>query len=374
MGHLGANKGEVFRALATRLDRNPVGAPFNETLLRILHTMYTEKEALIGGQFPAGFVTADKLSALTGIPEPELIAYLNNMADKGLVMDMPRKNRVLYALSPLVIGFFEYTFMRVTDKVPLGELAELFEQYHHERGVAQELFGADTKLFQTWAYESAIPGDITTEVLDDEKASTMIRDAGKGALTMCYCRHQAQHRGTVCDAPVEDVCTSLGAAAEWLIRRGFARPASVDELLDVLDRTERLGLVHLADNVQHKPAYICHCCGCCCGALRTINEHGIAAVHPSNFLVKIDSSKCIGCGLCVQRCHIHAIEQVDDGQGSKASVKTDSCLGCGVCVRSCPQAALTLARRTDLRLPPRDKTEQMLRIAREKGKLPEGGR
>ncbi|MDR3566141.1 MAG: 4Fe-4S dicluster domain-containing protein [Negativicutes bacterium] len=369
MGHLGTTKNAVFQALAERLNRNPVGAPPGETLMRILHIMYTEPEAAIGSQFPAGFVTIDKLSRLTGLSADTLRGYLDGMAAKGLVMDIPRKDRVLYALSPLVIGFFEYTFMRVTDKLPLSELADLFEQYHQQPGVAQEFFGADTKLFQTWAYESAMPGGLTTEVLDYEKASAMIRDAGKGSLTMCYCRHQARHRGTACAAPVEDVCTSLGVAAEWLISRGFARPASADELLRVLETTEKLGLVHLADNVQNNPAFLCHCCGCCCGALRTINEHGIAAVRPSNFISTVDVDKCSGCGLCTASCHIHALSLSAGETAKKAMSDSQRCLGCGACVRACPRHAITLVHRETVHVPPKDKTEQMLQIARERGKI-----
>lgn len=367
MGHLGTNKTDVFRELAERLNKNPIGAPFNETLMRILHIMYTEQEAVIGGKFPPGFVTLDKLSTLTGLPPEELTAHLANMAAKGLVRDIPRKNRVLYSLSPLVVGFFEYTFMRATSTLPLKDLADLFEQYHHEHGVAEEFFGAQTKMFQTWAYESAMPAAITTEVLDYEKASAMIRDSGKGALTMCYCRHQALHRGTVCDAPIEDVCTSLGVAAEWLISKGFARPASTDELLRVLERTEKLGLVHLADNVRNNPAFICHCCGCCCGVLRTVNEHGIQAVQPSNFIAKVDTEKCSGCGSCTERCHIGSLTL--NKTDAKATVASERCLGCAVCVRSCPQDAIELVRRSSIYIPPKDKTEQMINIAREHGKL-----
>lgn len=295
------------------------------------------------------------------------------MADKGLIIDIPRKDRTLYTLAPLVIGFFEYTFMRVTDKLPLRDLAELFEQYHHEKGVAEEFFGAATKMFQTWAYESLMPADVETEVLSYEKASAMIRDAGGGSLTMCYCRHQALHRGKACGAPVNDVCTSLGAASEWLVRRGFARPASVDELLRVLERTEQLGLVHLADNVQRNPAYICHCCGCCCGVLRMINEHGVHSVHASNFIPRIDETRCVGCGECVPRCHVHALKVVeggpDNGRNGRAAVNANRCLGCGACVRGCPEEAITLERRGITRVPPRDKREQLRRIAREKGRL-----
>jgi len=369
MGHLQTAKSDVFRALAERLNQNPIGAPLNETLMRILSILYSGQEALIGSTFPPGFVTIDKLSDLTGIAEGELLDHLTKMANKGLVLDIQRKNKVLYALSPLVIGFFEYTFMRVNKDLPMHELAELFEQYYHQPGVAAEFFGADTKVFRTWAFESAIPEDVQSEVLNYEQASAMIRDAGKGSLSMCYCRHQAQHRGTVCNAPINDVCTSLGIAAEWLIDKGFARPATADELLRVLDETEKLGLVHLVDNVRNRPAFICHCCGCCCGALRTINEHGIKAVQPSNFIARIDPEKCSGCGICAQRCHINSISQTAAAATpAKVAVKDDRCLGCGVCVRACPQNAITLRRREEIYLPPRDKTEQLQLIAQERRK------
>lgn len=364
MGHLGLGKEEVYRALAQRLDRNPVGAPFNETLIKILLIMYSEKEARIGSAFPQGFVPLEKLARLTGLPEEELVTHLESMATKGLVIDVPRGDNTYYMLTPLVIGFFEYTFMRVNDSLPMQELAQLFEQYHHERGVAEEFFGAETKMFQAMAYESQMPLEVTTEVLTFEKASEMIRDAGYGALTMCYCRHQQSHLGKACNAPIEDVCTSLGRAADWLIRRGFARRASVDELLRVLEKTEKLGLVHLADNVQNNPAYICHCCGCCCGVLRSINEHGVASVQPSNFLPQVDTDACVACGICAESCHIKAIsvEEV-------AEVNTERCIGCGVCVSRCPASAMLLVRKQEILLPPRDKKEQMLRIAREKGKI-----
>lgn len=371
MGHLGVDKTDVFKALAKRLNRNPVGAPFSETLMKILHTMFLEKEAEIGSNFPLGFTTAEKLSDSTGIPVEEVRRRLDNMAQKGLVIDVPRQDHMYYMLTPLVIGFFEYTFMRADSSLPLKDLAELFEQYHHEKGVSEEFFGGDTKMFQTWAYESLMPEDVETEVLNYEKASEMIRDAGGGSLTMCYCRHQAQHRGVACDAPIDDVCMSLGGASEWLVRRGFARSASVDELLRVLEKTEELGLVHLADNVQNNTAYICHCCGCCCGVLRGMNEHDVHAVHPSNFIPEIHTEECTGCGICVKRCHIGAIQIVGAvaGKGGKAEVNTHRCIGCGACIRGCKQTAMHLKRRLEIYVPPKNKKEQMLSIARQKGRL-----
>jgi NAD-dependent dihydropyrimidine dehydrogenase PreA subunit len=373
MGHLGVGKEEVYKALAKRLSKNPVGAVINETLMNILSIMYSEKEAVVGSAFPVGFTTAEKLAERTGMPQDELVGYLNNMADKGLVLDIPRQGTVFYLLSPLVIGFFEYTFMRATSKLPLKELAELFELYHHEKGVVEEFFGADTKMFHTWAYESLIPEDVETEVMDYEKASAMIRDAGGGSLTMCYCRHQAAHRNAACDAPIDDVCMSLGSASEWLVRRGFARPASVDELLRVLEKTEELGLVHLADNVRNSPAYLCHCCGCCCGVLRAINEHGTAAVHPSNFIPVVNTDACIGCGKCAKRCHINAIEVKEsvpgDTKSKKAVILSEKCIGCGACIAGCKKSAIFLKQRTEIYIPPANKKEQMINIAMQKGRF-----
>ncbi|MBS3885439.1 MAG: 4Fe-4S dicluster domain-containing protein [Dethiobacter sp.] len=371
MGHLGIQKEEVYKALAKRLNKNPVGAPLNETLMQILSIMYTEQEAAIGAAFPAGFTTLDKLSQTTGLPAAELLCQLEQMADKGLVFDIPRHDTHYYQLSPLVIGFFEYTFMRASSKLPLKELAELFERYHREDGVVNEFFGADTKMFQTWAYESLLPTDLETEteVLTYEKASEMIRDAGGGSLTMCYCRHQAWHLGEACKAPIEDVCMSLGSASEWLVRRGFARPATTDQLLHVLEQTEELGLVHLADNVQKKPAYICHCCGCCCGLLRSINRHETPSVHASNFLPAISQAACTGCGACVERCHVNALQLTETAGETHAELLAERCLGCGACIRGCRQSAIKLQRKSKLYLPPKDKREQMANIAQEKGKL-----
>ena len=43
-----------------------------------------------------------------------------------------------------------------------------------------------------------------------------------------------------------------------------------DDLVDLMASAARVrdaGLVHIADNVQDDPAFICNCCGCCCEAM-----------------------------------------------------------------------------------------------------------
>ncbi|MHB8158310.1 MAG: (Fe-S)-binding protein, partial [Desulfocucumaceae bacterium] len=72
MGHLINAKDEVYRILAERLHKNPVGAPLNETLMDILHRLYTETEALVGSKFPLLPMTLEQIVDLTGIKAAEL--------------------------------------------------------------------------------------------------------------------------------------------------------------------------------------------------------------------------------------------------------------------------------------------------------------
>lgn len=59
-------------------------------------------------------------------------------------------------------------------------------------------------------------------------------------------------------------------------------------------------------------------------------------------IVKIDESKCNGCGLCATACVEGAIRIVD----GKARLVSDSyCDGLGACLGECPQGALTIEER-----------------------------
>lgn len=363
MGHIVNAKAEAYKLLAERLSKAPEGVVVNEYLMKILHNIYTESEASVGSKFSLVPMTLDKIAEVTGIEQEKLKTILDGMANKGLVMDLPRKDSVMYMLVPIVVGFFEYTFMRTGDKVNHKELAELFEKYFHSEGARDKLHKRDTQAMRTLVYESLVPLVVDTEVLDYEKAAEIIKQSGGGAISTCPCRHKAAHLGRACGAP-EDVCTSLGAGAEWLVRRGLAKAATVEELLAVLDRTEKLGLVHLCDNVMNRPAYICHCCGCCCEVLGAIKE-GYHAAHPSNFVPHLEAADCLGCGTCADKCHINAIEMQEQADGKVPVINDKICIGCGVCASGCPTQALNMSRRSVLIVPPENSREKFKRFAEE---------
>lgn len=368
MGHIINSKEEIYHALAQRLSKTPEGAPINEELMTILYRLYSESEALVGSKFSSVPMTLEKIANITGIEENKLKQILDDMSNKGLVLDIPRKDTFYYMLAPMLVGFFEYTFMRTGNQANLKELAELFEAYFHSDGVMKEIAGLDTKVMRTLIYEHIIPLAVETEVLDYERASEIIKKSGGGAISTCACRHEAAHLGNACSAPLE-VCMSFGGAAEWIIRKGLGKPATVEDLLSVLEQTTKLGLVHLCDNIMNKPTYICNCCGCCCKVLRSINEQHVFATHPSNFIPSIDTESCLSCGICSESCHIQAIAMDVQEDGHRVPVlKNEICIGCGVCSDACPSGSLTMLRREVLHVPPENLREKIKRMASEKGR------
>ncbi|MEL7623137.1 MAG: 4Fe-4S binding protein [Clostridiales bacterium] len=62
-------------------------------------------------------------------------------------------------------------------------------------------------------------------------------------------------------------------------------------------------------------------------------------------IIKIDESKCNGCGLCAEACHEGAIAMV----GGKAKlIRDDYCDGLGDCLPCCPTGAITFEQREAL--------------------------
>jgi ferredoxin len=61
-------------------------------------------------------------------------------------------------------------------------------------------------------------------------------------------------------------------------------------------------------------------------------------------MAKIHKDRCVGCGTCVEKCPMEAIELHNE----IAKLQASKCIGCGVCAYHCPEKAITL-NRTGLR-------------------------
>lgn len=364
MGHL-AGKEEILKQLQKRLHQNPVGLPEHASVYEILSILFSDQEAEVGAKFPFGLVTLEEVEKATGIGKERLEPILKGMMKKGLVISSGKDGKVRYLLSPGLTGFFEFTFMRTNETLPMKRLAELLHTYRNTPEFIQEFVSAETSRGKAYLYSDVLPG-VKSEVLSFDEAVQHIKKAGRGSLTKCYCRHEASHLGKNCSAPIDDICMSLGNASDFLVEQGFARRASVEELLGVLKKAEDLGLVHIGDNLQDQTTFLCNCCGCCCGFLEGITKHHLKqAVATTNYIAGVNQDECNGCEICVDRCQIKAIRM----EGDYPVVDNEACIGCGVCAHFCPSSAMRMGEREKRVFPPKTYKELMVRLMKEKGRM-----
>jgi Na+-translocating ferredoxin:NAD+ oxidoreductase RNF subunit RnfB len=364
MGHL-AGKEEILKDLQKRLHRNPIGLPEHPSAYEILSILFAEKEAEVGSKFPFGVVTIEELQKAVEMDKDELEGILKGMMKKGLVMTSIKDGETRYLLSPGMTGFFEFTFMRTNESLPMKRLAELMHTYKNTPEFIHEFFSPGTSRGRTYLYSDILP-QVKSEVLCYQEAADYIKMSGRGSLGKCYCRHEAWHLGKNCSAPIDDICMTLGKSSDFVVEQGFARRASVKELLDTLKKAEDLGLVHIGDNVRDQTTFICNCCGCCCGFLQGVTLHHLKhAVTTTQFIAKPDFNACNGCEECKDHCQIKAIRM----EGDYPVVDEDFCLGCGVCAHFCPSGAMKMEEREKKVIPPKTYKELMARLMKEKGRM-----
>jgi ferredoxin len=370
MGHHGTSKSSIL-PLIDRLNKYPIGLVDNAKLRQILALLFSEEESFVASRFPLHEATLAELAKRTKTPADRLAEILERMSDKGLVLDMPHKGVVYYLLLPGLIGFFEFTFMKQRADLPLAELARLMGEYLYadpQTGQAGEFFGSKTPLTRSLAYEEAIP--VSSQVTSYEGAREIIRQSGGGALGLCYCRHKKEHLDESCakGAPVEGICISLGSAAGFMARRGFAEKKSVEELLAVIDKARQHNLTHITDNIRHKPSFICNCCSCCCELLAGVQAGYHDGIGKTGYLAAVDEEKCIGCGLCVTACNVRALSLNRTDGSRQLDIARQICLGCGACLSACPKSALHM-QAVAAPVIPHKKKELMKQILKEKGRL-----
>ncbi|MFH2010483.1 MAG: 4Fe-4S dicluster domain-containing protein [bacterium] len=379
MGHISAKL--EYQKLRAKVDRYPVGAPATDTMYEILRTLYTPQEAELASRMPLRWSSLGSLSRRFGIPAAELQSRLDTLCDKGLVMDLELSGKMRYILMPTVVGFFEFSMMRIRGDLDQKELARLFHRNFIEESdfVSQFNLSAKTSIFRTLVHEETLP-ESYTEVLDWERATSLVQSQDLFSVAVCHCRHVAHHQGRECETfPMKDSCLSMGRITDYFVRHGMARRIDRAEALDLLARSRDAGMVHLGDNVQHRASFICNCCGCCCEVLNSYKKWSVFENHfSSNFEARVSLARCTGCKKCQTACPVDAIDMVPSvRQVGKKKVKLlavidrDVCIGCGVCKPACKAGSLEMAPRPQRKIAPETLMARMLTMALEQGKLHE---
>jgi ferredoxin len=376
MAHHITIKQNSYYKLTERINRFPQGAPPSDLLFEILKILFSEKEAGLVSLLPIKPFNARKAAKIWKVKEEEARTILNDLADRGLLVDAEDKDDVVYSMPPPMAGFFEFSLMRYRNDIDQKKLSELYYQYLNvEEDFIKSLFTlGETQLGRVYVNETILSEENSLHVLDYERASEVIKTSSHIGIGICYCRHKMQHIGKNCEAEM-DICMTFNKSADSLTRHGIARKVDATEGLDLLQKARDTNLVQFGENVQEKVNFICNCCGCCCEALIAARKFGfLHPVHTTSFFPVINAENCNGCGKCVSLCPVEAMTLVSANDpvtplSKKAKLDQDICLGCGVCLSGCNKNAIKLDSRKERIITPVNSVHRVVMMAIERGKL-----
>jgi len=348
------------------MDRSIPGIYDSNTLYKLLKILFTDAEARLCSVTPLTYFSLSDIAKIWDKTEEKAEKILIKLASKGLVFYFEEDNgKETFLLAPPILGFFEFSMMRIDGKFDRKILSELYYHYiNMEEGFIRQLASINPPIARAFVQEEAIK-DIKSEVLSYERASEGIDQATCITVGICFCRHKMEHMGMACDNP-QDVCLTFNDVARYLASQGIAREISKKEAHDILNLCIEKGLVQIGDNTQKDLSIICNCCGCCCDMLLGYKRIGpTGLINPTNFIAAIEKEACSGCGTCAEKCPVDAITLEDD----KALVNKKVCLGCGICARFCPSNACKMENRTAKVFVPYDTFERVALESIDQGKL-----
>lgn len=321
----------------------------------LLEELFTPQEAEVTVKLPLEPVSAEKAaSEILKCDLKDAEHFLERMANKGLLFSHEIRGVTQYTVMPLIPGIFEMQFTKGEVNERTKRLARLFDDYFDVLRQSSESSASKRSVFpfaRIIAVEQEIPSGVKIHTYD--KLSEYIARCDDIAVCICYCRHHGELVGRPCNKP-KDVCMCFGPQARYVVKRGFGRPVSREEALQVLGRAEKEGLIHCSSNTSKYISFVCNCCDCHCGIIQSIksaNSPSMAA--NSGFLAVVAEDACSGCGACLDRCQMEALTMT----GSVVISNAERCIGCGLCVSECPAGALGLKPRDGASVPPTNQRE-----------------
>ena len=316
-------------------------------------------------------MNTEQLKKNSRLSEEEIKRKAEKLARKGFIFNQPSSSGIIvYRLLPIiVIGTFEYTFM---NGIPEGEetkkykgLAQLYAKLIDEftNSVQKEYdnlipvfknqppFGRAVPVFENSdgeQIEIVINQELDVEqtVLPSQKVEEIINKFDDIAVGNCFCRNYHRLLDEPCEinAPLE-CCFTFGKSARHVIEHGFGKKIDKKEALKIMRDAEEAGLIHMAFHngldIYREENSVCNCCKCCSDSFNLWRKGAVPLIYSTNYLSMIKQEVCIGCGTCVEKCPIDAIELNDE---SKAERNEEYCIGCGICSRFCPEGAISLKK------------------------------
>lgn len=344
----------AFRDVAQRLS-SPLrmGPPICDELMALVQHLFTEEEAgvvrhlrLYGGR------RASDLARAEHRPLDQVAPILHRLAEEKRIIAAggPQDDRK-YRLLPIVPGIFEMCLISHTPESLTDwhrRFIELFEALY-ATGYSLDYSAGATPFVRYLPVEKAI--EAHPMALPSDKLELVLDRYDTFGVGQCQCRMAMQAIGQGCGKPLGN-CTIMGEWAERGIEEGMLRRVTKKQALEIKREAESHGLVNWMMNVESpRGQSSCSCCGCCCHALRGVNEFNAPGfIAPPHFLPRLEKEKCVSCGRCATNCPMGAI--VVDTEKKTFRHLVERCIGCGLCVLACDrQRALRMEPVPEHRLP-----------------------
>ena len=356
---------DIYRELQKHLDTLPIGYPATKSgvEIRLLKQLFTPEEAKVATKLSFSFDSLENIykrvdSKLMSIKDLEKL--LDSSVSKGATVVKKEGDKKYYANAMFMIGIYDMQSHR--NSANIVEFWQDSSQYFKE-GMDAEFMRSGICQFRVIPIEKSITPEHHITSYDDIR-SVIEKVEGPIVVAECVCRHKKDVYGEPCkQTKLRETCFVLrDIFAKMYIENGWGRQVSKEEALEILSKTEEDGLVYEPGNAQ-RPGSLCCCCGDCCGYLSDMKELPKPTEFlKSNYYAEVDSDSCTGCGTCIDRCQMNALNLVDD----ISTVNHDKCIGCGACVPTCPADAIQLHRKEQETIPPKDWDELYAEILNRK--------
>ncbi len=262
-----------------------------------------------------------------------LLAILHILREDGTLVKESKIQRSIHK----VYAVLEPTILKIMDML-------LKSKFFTENRIGRALFKALAKML--WF----LPHGVVVDYRVAENIIKMIAESGNGhiAIGPCVCKRAL---GVKEEPYITDMTILYGAEIYKEVLEDEYRELTPDEALKLLKEFEKHGLVHelfACMNSGQWTFVICNCDPKHCVPTRAYLKIG-EGIFPGPYKALVDEEKCLGiekCGECLKICSFNAIEE----RNGKAFVN-DRCMGCGLCINRCSGNARKLVPRENYSSP-----------------------
>jgi NAD-dependent dihydropyrimidine dehydrogenase PreA subunit len=372
-----------YKRLTEHLRESWWALPEAEELMPLLKVTYTPEEAELLADLPYSPTYLEDFAAMKKKDPAEVQEKLDDMADRGLVFRTERGGKRRYKINDSYFFFYRSAFWGGQDDEWHRAMAQLVNKYHLN-GFYDKWELTHWKGLRVLPIRDTIAD--TRKIVPYQDAVKVLESAYHFSVSTCPCRQRKKldPDSPDCQYPGPDgsyeVCLHFDRLSEYIVTSGLGREITRAEAGEILRRCAGAGLVHGISNWREGPDTICNCCRDCCLLFEGFHKLGqTESFTPSDYMVSVNEATCIGCGLCVKRCHMGALS-LEERPGAKGRVtviegrelrnkggkvcalQPELCIGCGVCAYTCPTKSLVLEARgtvEDIPSTPREHGERL---------------